>query len=215
VPKKAKQTKLTSRKSSTVVSKKTTLPPTVSRASLMLDGSDALVRRITHLHYVLSGMLESIRGGFASLIGVSSFQYVLMQALGRLQTDTDWTVRSVAREMHMTDAYVSTEISDLEQQGFLEKVTNPNDRRMSFLSLTAKGRESLAAIAPIQTIVNDTLYGHLDEKSATAYLEELGTLAAQAEKASAVLDQITAAQRLAVLGNVPRPRRRRRPPLRA
>jgi hypothetical protein len=80
---------------------------------------------------------------------------------------------------------------------------------MSFLTLTAKGRDSLAAIAPIQTIVNDTLYGHLDDKSAKAYLEELGTLVAQAEKAGAVLDQITAAQRLAVLGNVPRPRRRR------
>lgn len=191
-------------------SKKTLLPPTVSRAALMLDGSDALVRRITHLHYVLSGMLENIRGGFASLIGVSSFQYVLMQALGRLQTDTNWTVRSVAREMHMTDAYVSTEISDLENQGFLAKITNPNDRRMSFLALTAKGREALSAIAPIQTIVNDTLYGHLDGRSAASYADELDTLLSQAEKASAVLEQISAAQRLAVLGNVPRPRRRRR-----
>ncbi len=178
----------------------------------MLDGSDALVRRITHLHYVLSGMLEKIRGGFAALIGVSSFQYVLMQALGRLRTDTDWTVRSVAREMHMTDAYVSTEISNLEAQGFLAKVTNPNDRRMSFLALTTKGREALSAIAPIQTIVNDTLYGHLDRESAASYADELDTLLSQAEKASAVLEQIAAAQRLAILGNVPRPRRRRRSP---
>lgn len=190
----------------TAGSKAAALPPTISRASLMVDGSDALVRRITHLHYVLSGMLESIRGGFAALIGVSSFQYVLMQALGRLDSSEGWTVRSIARRMHMTDAYVSTEIADLVEQGLVTKVINPNDRRMSFLTLTAKGRSSLAAIASVQQVVNDTLYGHLDRKSAEAYANELETLLAHAEKATAVLKEISSEQRRAALGRLPRRR---------
>lgn len=183
------------------------LPPTVSSPALLVDGSDALIRRITHLHFILSGMLDNIRGGFAALIGVSSFQYVLMQALGRLHTETEWTVRSVSREMHMTDAYVSTEIADLVDQGLLAKVSNPDDRRVSFLTLTERGRAALAAIAPIQQTVNDTLYGHLDEASAIAYAAQLEALTAQAEDARAMLREFSAAQRFAALSMQKLPRR--------
>lgn len=197
------------------LSKRAPLPPTISRPTLMVDGSDALVRRITHLHFILSGMLDGIRGGFASLIGVTSFQYVLMQALGRLHSKTEWTVGSVAREMHMTDAYVSTEIADLVEQGYLAKIVNPADRRVSFLTLTEKGRDALAAIAPIQQSVNDTLYSHLNETSAVAYAAALEGLVTQAEGARRLLHDVSAGQRIAALkppGAARRPRRTSRQP---
>ena len=184
------------------------LPPTVSNKALMVDGSDSPVRRITHLHYILSGLLESIRGGFAGLIGVTSFQYVLMQALGRLHNSEGWTVGSIARQMHMTDAYVSTEIADLVQQGLVTKVINPNDRRTSFLTLTEKARERLSAISEVQQHVNDTLYGHLNRDSADAYASQLETLLAQARTASSMLEEISAEQRRAALVRLPRSRRR-------
>lgn len=176
-----------------------TLPPTVSNPSLLVDGTDALVRRITHLHFILSGTLDRIRGGFAALIGVSSFQYVLMQALARLPEKNEWTVGSVAREMRMTDAYVSTEIADLVARGLLDKVTNPADRRMSFLALTEKGREAISAIAPVQQSVNDTLYGHLDKDSARTYAAELEALLVQSEKACEALDELAAEHRMSAL----------------
>jgi DNA-binding MarR family transcriptional regulator len=171
------------------------LPPTISQSSLMVDGSDALIRRITHRHFVLSGLLERIRSEFAALIGVTTFQYVLMQALARLEHDKEWTVGAVAREMRMTDAYVSTEISDLVRQGLLAKVVNPDDRRVSFLAITPKGRASLIAIAPIQQTVNDTLYGHMNRKAAIAYAEALDQLVVYADKAGQIFDDVSARQR--------------------
>jgi len=184
------------------------LPPTISRAALMVDGTDMLVRMITHQHFVLSGLLETVRGGFASLIGLSSFQYVLMQAVGRLSNKQQWTVRSIAREMHMTDAYVSVEIADLVEKGYLAKIVNPDDRRVSFLELTDKGVSSLTAIAPIQQMVNDALYGHLDSHSALAYSNELSVLISRAETAISVLNDVAADQREAALRQPPKRRRR-------
>ena len=184
------------------------LPPTISRATLMVDGTDMLVRMITHQHFVLSGLLETVRGGFASLIGLSSFQYVLMQAVGRLSDKQQWTVRSIAREMHMTDAYVSVEIADLVEKGYLAKLVNPDDRRVSFIELTDKGVSSLTAIAPIQQMVNDALYGHLDSHSALTYSNELSVLISRAETAISVLNDVAADQREAALRQPPKRRRR-------
>jgi MarR family transcriptional regulator, organic hydroperoxide resistance regulator len=184
------------------------LPPTISRAALMVDGTDMLVRRITHQHFVLSSLLETVRSGFASLIGLSTFQYVLMQAVGRLTDKQQWTVRSTAREMHVTDAYASVEIADLVEQGYLAKVVNPDDRRVSFLELTDKGVSSLSAIAPIQQMVNDALYGHLDSNSALTYSNELSVLISRAESAISVLNDVAADQREAALRQ-PTKRRRR------
>ncbi|WP_156527734.1 MarR family winged helix-turn-helix transcriptional regulator [Bradyrhizobium stylosanthis] len=186
------------------------LPPTISRAALMVDGSDTLVRSITHQHFVLSGLLDTIRGGFASLVGLSSFQYVLMQAVGRF-SDQAWTVRSISREMHVTDAYASVEIADLVKQGYLAKVVNPDDRRVSFLELTDKGVSSLSAIAPIQQMVNDALYGHLNSHTALTYSNELSVLISRAESAIFVLNDVAADQRQAALKTH---LRRRRPTVR-
>ena len=184
------------------------LPPTISRTALMVDGTDMLVRRITHQHFVLSSMLETVRSGFASLIGLSTFQYVLMQAVGRLTDQPQWTVRSIAREMHVTDAYASVEIADLVEQGYLAKIVNPDDRRVSFLELTDKGVASLSAIAPIQQLVNDALYGHLDRNSALTYSNELSVLISRAESAISVLNDVAADQREAALRQPPKRRRR-------
>ncbi|MCP3407595.1 MarR family winged helix-turn-helix transcriptional regulator [Bradyrhizobium sp. CCGB01] len=184
------------------------LPPTISRTALMVDGTDMLVRRITHQHFVLSGLLETVRSGFASLIGLSSFQYVLMQAVGRLSDQQQWTVRSIAREMHMTDAYASVEIADLVEKGYLAKIVNPDDRRVSFLELTDKGVASLSAIAPIQQMVNDALYGHLDSNSALTYSNELSVLISRAESAISVLNEVAADQREAALRQTSKRRRR-------
>ena len=184
------------------------LPPTISRAALMVDGTDMLVRRITHQHFVLTSLLETVRGGFASLIGLSTFQYVLMQAVGRLTNQQQWTVRSIAREMHVTDAYASVEIADLVDQRYLAKIVNPDDRRVSFLELTDKGVSSLSAIAPVQQMVNDTLYGHLDSNSALTYSNELSVLISRAESAISVLNDVAADQREAALRQTPRRRRR-------
>lgn len=183
------------------------LPPSIAGTTALGDQSDAVIRRITHLHFILSGLLDTIRGGFASLIGVSSFQYVTMQALGRLNSDEPWTVRGIARQMRMTDAYVSTEIAGLVEQGLVTKVVNPDDRRVSFLRLTDKGHRALAAITEIQQTVNAALYGHMSRQQAESYVKELEALLIHAEVAADLLDDIAAEHRITTLRA---PSRRRR-----
>ncbi len=184
------------------------LPPTISDTTALGEQSDHFIRRITHLHFILSGVLDTIRGGFASMIGVSSFQYVTMQALGRLNSDEPWTVRGIARQMRMTDDYVSTEIAGLVERDLVAKVVNPNDRRVSFLKLTHKGQQALAAITPIQQAVNTALYGHLSREQAEGYTKELEVLLVQADKAADMLGEMTAEQRITALKSPSKVRRR-------
>jgi DNA-binding MarR family transcriptional regulator len=116
------------------------LPATSSREQLLIEGNDLYLRRTIENLSTLSWLLERIRSSLSESVGVSPFQYKILQTIGRLPSDTGWSVGALARHFRVTNAYVSTEVSALIDLEYLHSTVNVLDRRGKFLELTDQSR---------------------------------------------------------------------------
>jgi DNA-binding MarR family transcriptional regulator len=155
-----------------------------------VDGSDQVLRRLTLAFAVLGWQLADIRGKFGKLVHVSPFQYVVLQAIARVETDEPWTVASLAAHFHVTKAYVSMELRPLLAKALVQAVPDPDDGRSRHLSLTPDGADALASMVPVQQKVNDLLYSQYDEESLSKQCLAIERMVADAQKANDYLSRV-------------------------
>lgn len=65
--------------------------------------------------------------------------------LGRLDREGPQSVSDLAAKERMRPQSMAQTVSDLEAEGLVERSPDPNDRRRALVSLTAAGRDLLAA----------------------------------------------------------------------
>ena len=138
---------------------------TVSRADLLVGGSDAAFRRMIHAMLSFSRNVITVRDGFGTLIGVSGVQYELLMSVQRLQGGAGVAVGEVAGWMQRSGAFITIESGKLVAAGLLHKNADPTDRRRMLLRLTAEAEARLAALAPVQAEVNDALFDALNARN--------------------------------------------------
>lgn len=139
------------------------LPPTVSKKEL-LDQDGTSDREFRQLLYDLSALginLNSARTYLASLMGISSPQYHILMILAQGQGTEGMNGSEVAWRLHVTTAFITSEITKLERAGIVEKRPDPKDGRGVLLRLTAAGEAKVQEIAPQRLWVNDHLFGGL------------------------------------------------------
>src|SRR5690242_5891196 len=137
-------------------------PLTVSRPELLVDGSDAQFRAFVHGMLAFAAQLESVRDGFAALLGLTGIQYTILISISHLQSEREVTVRAVADHLHLSGAFVTTETGKLLRLGLITKVQDLRDRRQVCLRVTVKARELLSGLAAVQVQVNDVLFEFLN-----------------------------------------------------
>lgn len=171
------------------------LPATCSKRELMIDGNDLYLRRTIDNLSTLSWLLERIRSSLSEAVGVSPFQYKVLQTIGRLPMDTGWSIGALARHFRVTDAYVSTEVSGLIKLSLLKGTVNPADRRSKLVALTDQALEALTAVAEQQQRANDLTYSQFDRKSLTEFGSIVEKMVDHADAASALLAEHRKEQR--------------------
>lgn len=135
------------------------IEPTVSRPSLMVDGSDRAFRQFVHDMLAFSARLQAIRGQLGGLIHLSGTQYTVLIAIAHLSdTDRKVGVNQVAEHLHFSGAFITIEINKLVAGGLVEKDVDAEDRRRVVLAITPKARALLNELAPMQRLVNDMLF---------------------------------------------------------
>ncbi|OZF00444.1 hypothetical protein CH299_12835 [Rhodococcus sp. 14-2686-1-2] len=77
--------------------------------------------------------------------GVSATE---VQLLVPLRYSTEQTAIRIAEQLGMTRAGVSKALSGLERRGFVERISNPSDRRSAFVRLTDSGRAVIDEVFP-------------------------------------------------------------------
>jgi len=77
--------------------------------------------------------------------GVSATE---VQLLVPLRYSTEQTAIRIAEQLGMTRAGVSKALSGLERRGFVERLSNPSDRRSAFVRLTDSGRAVIDEVFP-------------------------------------------------------------------
>lgn len=136
------------------------LPPTISITEL-LDEDGTSDRRFRQFLYDVAAMgayLESAREYFASEVGISAPQYNCAMIIAQYQGSAGVSVSDVAKHMHVSTAFVTSEAGKLEQAGLIEKYRNPDDGRGILLRLTKSGIARLREIEPQRLLINNSLF---------------------------------------------------------
>ena len=164
-----------------------TAPLTALRPELLSDGNDQEFRQLIHSLFTFSAQLETVRSGFASVIGLSNVQYTILVSVAHLQSEQAVEVNTIARQLHLVGSFVTAETGKLVKKGLIEKRVNPDDRRRVIMSVTPKGREKLTALAPIQQRVNDVLFESIQPGQLQELLRVFGELTQSGDRANVLL----------------------------
>jgi DNA-binding MarR family transcriptional regulator len=142
---------------------------TVSKPELLVDGDDAAFRSFIHDFLAISQMLTEIRAGFGEHIGLTGIQYTILISISHLQGRNGIGVNAIAEHLHVSGAFITTEVAKLVRGGLVSKRINAKDKRRVLLRVTAEGRKLLNTLVSLQAPVNDALFD-------TITAEEFGPL---------------------------------------
>jgi DNA-binding MarR family transcriptional regulator len=162
-------------------------PPTVSRAALLVAGSDAEFRGLIHDLIAYGHKLDACRDAFAAIAGISGVQYEILMLVSRAE---GLAIGEVAARLHRSGAFITIEANKLVAQGVLAKASDPADGRKVLLNMNAKSEALLERLAPYQRRINDVLFQALDAKRFRALRALAGELVADGDRAVALLEYL-------------------------
>ncbi len=151
-------------------------PLTVSHRALLVEGSDIEFRRLIVRLLQIEERLRHARAYLGRRVGLTGPQYSLLMAVAYLQGETGIPVRSLARELRVTSAFVTNESRRLIERGLLAKRRNPHDSRSTLVTITPAGGRAIERLVPEVRAVNDLFFGHLSRPAflqAKQFLEQL------------------------------------------
>ena len=170
------------------------VPLTVSRAALLVDGSDIELRTLLYDLVAYSHRLHACREAFASIAGLTPVQYEILMIASR---SDGVPVGEVAARLHRSGAFITIEASKLVERGILGKAADPGDGRRVLLQVTAAGLALIRRLAPYQVRVNDELFGQLDAKRFRELRSLVRQLLAAGNRAVALLELMMREQEVA------------------
>jgi DNA-binding MarR family transcriptional regulator len=139
-------------------------PLTTSRGELLIGGRDRDFRHLVHSLFGFAAHHERIRAGHAKMIGLAGIEYTVLISIAHLSQDGDVNVKTVADHLYLSGAFITAITGRLLDHGFIEKKTDPADRRRVTLTVSPKGRAALERLAPVQRQVNDVEFGTLSRE---------------------------------------------------
>lgn len=137
------------------------VPLTVSRPELIVDGTDHLFRQLVHAFFAFNARHETIRDGHARRIGLAGIEYTILISIAHLQLDGPVNVKTVAGHLHVSTGFITNVTRKLQIMGLVDKTQDETDRRRTNLTVTAMGLGLLEQLAPYQRQVNDVEFGSL------------------------------------------------------
>lgn len=159
---------------------------TASKPELLDRDGDRTLRGLLYDFFAFGRSLEAARGKFASHVGLSPTQYLIMIAIRNSTADEPMGINQIAARLRLSGAFITIEVNRLVSNGLIEKSAHPSDARRVQLTATDRGFTMLAELAAFQRPVNDALFGVLSRDEFRFLSELLGRLAAESERAIAL-----------------------------
>ncbi len=167
---------------------------TVSKPELLVDGTDASFRSFIHDFLAFSAMINDIRSGFGQCIGLTGIQYTILMSIKHLQGRSGIGVNAVAEHLHLSGAFITTEVAKLVNAGFVGKRMNVKDKRRVLLTILPAGRKLLAELTEVQAPVNDALFDTLSHDEFLLLKELMARLVPCASRALSLMAYLTEPQ---------------------
>lgn len=174
------------------------LPSTATTPILVSRGSDHSFRKLLYDMFTVSARMQDIRRYLGDRIGITGPQYSLMMAIAELQGDGGVSVGRVADYLHVTGTFITNESAKLMRKKLLQKHVDAQDRRVSLLSISAKGQRFLTSLIPELQQINDMVFA-LDSRDQFATLcTLLDRLVSNSQRAQALIHAATEDSRLVI-----------------
>lgn len=141
-----------------------TLPLTISRPELLINGRDREFRHLVHALFGFAAHHERIRSGHARVIGLAGIEYTVLIAIAHLSQDRDVNVKTVADHLYLSGAFITSVTRRLLRLGLIHKKGDSGDRRRVTLTVSEQGRAAHKRLAPTQRRVNDVEFGCLSRQ---------------------------------------------------
>lgn len=162
-------------------------PLTVTRRSLLVDGSDRDFRQFVDSMVLFASRLQEVRAQLAAHMQLSPPQYRIVMALARAETP-EMTATALAATLEVSTAFIVTEAQKLGELGLVSRRKNPVDARSFLIALSATGRARVMEAAPLMCLVNDALFGDIDRATMQNLTRQTDTLLKASVTALALLE---------------------------
>jgi DNA-binding MarR family transcriptional regulator len=170
------------------------MPPTVSKPELLEGSSDRRFRQFLYDFSVLAAHFDIVREYLASQLDLSSPQYNIVMIIAQYQGEAGVSVSEVAQHLHVSTAFITTEVGKLDQAELVEKRQNPNDGRSVLLRLTALGEARVLEIGSRRLLINDHLFRGLSGEDFRQLAQTIASLIDQFTEVPQMLKVMTQLQ---------------------
>jgi len=165
---------------------------TASKPELLDKDGDRTLRGLLYDFFAFGRSLEAARARFASHVGLSPTQYLIMTAIKNSTLDEPMGINQLATQLRLSSAFITNEVNKLVSDALIEKIPHPSDGRRVQLNATGQGFSLLTRLAALQRPVNDALFGMLTRDEFRSLSQLLARLAANGERAVTVAEYVEA-----------------------
>jgi MarR family transcriptional regulator, organic hydroperoxide resistance regulator len=166
---------------------------TASKPELLdKDGDHRTLRGLLYDYFAFGRSLEAARETFASFVGLSSTQYLILIAIKNSTAEEPMGIDQLAERLYLSGAFVTNEVNKLVSDGLIEKSAHPDDGRRVQLALTESAVSLLIRLAALQRPVNDALFGMLTREEFKTLSQLLSRLAANGDRAVKLAEHVRA-----------------------
>jgi MarR family transcriptional regulator, organic hydroperoxide resistance regulator len=162
-------------------------PLTISLETFVKNGSDREFREMMFALIALHNQMQLHMDRFARSIGTSNAQFHVVMALAQ---KPGLTVSQLAELMNVAGPLVTIEIGSLVRKGIIERRANENDRRSSYLNLTARGEDLVRQVSPLLRLANDLHFQSLTGERAVFFRECLHEIVADGRRVVRELESL-------------------------
>jgi DNA-binding MarR family transcriptional regulator len=188
---------------------------TASKPELLDEDGDRTLRGLLYDFFAFGHSLEAARAKFASHVGLSPTQYLILIAIKNSTLDEPMGINQLANRLRLSGTFITNEVNKLVSDGLIEKIAHPSDGRRVQLTVTGQGFSLLTRLAILQRPVNDALFGMLTREEFKLLSQLLARLAADSDRAVMFAEYFEASiaqEHLRAAASVAKePQRRRKP----
>ena len=107
------------------------------------------------------------------LTGISEIEFKTMSAISRISKSGDVKVSDIARYLELSAPAVSRTMKSLEEKEYIERHTDKQDRRNTFVMLTTKGEEQQKTWMKSFEEFSEAIFARLGDEKSNKLLEDL------------------------------------------
>lgn len=142
------------------------------------------------LLYAAGNRLFSLRRNVAKSIGLNSPEFAAILAIARLDQGEGVRIKALADDVHIAATNMTATINALHQNGWVNKLADPEDSRAVRVSLTPTARHRLSVLGERIALINAQWFSGATDEQVKQACQVFNTLLNNYEQTQAIVNAL-------------------------